>query len=110
LKKTFVHIVIIEIYWHIVGAGIAIACRFTATSVMYIRRIAMLNGRALLAVVGGLILTVTFLLYAANSLVSLSPEIAFNGMVVGAVIALCAFTVYEDWRDAKQARERSKRR
>ena len=70
----------------------------------------MRNGRALLAVVGGIILTVTFLLYAANSFATLSQEIAFNGVAVGAIIAFLAFTMYEDWKDAKQARERSKRR
>lgn len=70
----------------------------------------MLNGRALAAVLGGLVLLITFLLYTGNSAVFLSDGIAGNGMAVGMLIAFFAYIVYEDWKDAKQARERSKRR
>lgn len=69
----------------------------------------MMNGHALAAAVGGIILAVTFLLYAGNSVVSLSGDTAVNGIAVVMIVAFFALTVYEDWKDAKQARHRSKR-
>ena len=69
----------------------------------------MMNGHALAAAVGGIILAVTFLLYAGNSVVSLSGDTAVNGIAVVMIVAFFALTVYEDWKDAKQAQHRSKR-
>ncbi len=69
----------------------------------------MINGDALAAVVGGIVLAVTILLYAGNSVVSLSEESTVNGMAVAMIVAFFALTVYEDWKDAKQSRRRSKR-
>lgn len=69
----------------------------------------MKNGQALAAVVGGIILAIASLLYAGTSLVSLSGDTAVNGMAVIMLVAFLGFTVYEDWKDARQARERSGR-
>ena len=70
----------------------------------------MINGQALAAVVGGIILAIASLLYAGNSLFSVSGDTAANGMVLAMLMAFFGLTVYEDWKDAKQARERSRRR
>ncbi len=69
----------------------------------------MMNGHALAAAVGGIILAVTFLLYMGNSVVSLSGDTAVNGIAVVMIVAFFALTVYEDWKDAKHARHKSKR-
>mgnify|MGYP000146219382 CR=1 FL=1 len=69
----------------------------------------MMNGHALGAAVGGIILAVAFLLYIGNSVVSLSGDTAVNGIAVVMIVAFFAFTVYEDWKDAKHARQKSKR-
>ena len=68
----------------------------------------MMNGHALAAVVGGIILAVTFLLYAGDSIVSLSGDTAVNGIAVVMIVAFFALTVYEDWKDARNAGQKSK--
>ena len=69
----------------------------------------MMNGHALAAAVGGIILAVTFLLYIGDSVVSLSGDTAVNGIAVVMIVAFFALTVYEDWKDARHARDKSKR-
>jgi ABC-type uncharacterized transport system permease subunit len=69
----------------------------------------MINAQALAAVIGGIILAIASLLYAGNSLVYLSGDTAVSGMAVVILAAFFGLTVYEDWKDAKQARETAKR-
>ena len=69
----------------------------------------MINGQAFAAVVGGIILAVTLLLYIGDSLASLSGDSAVNGIAVVMIVAFFAVTVYEDWKDARHARHKSKR-
>lgn len=69
----------------------------------------MINGQALAAVVGGIILAIASLLYTGNSPFSVSGDTAVNGMVLVMLVAFFGLTVYEDWKDAKQARESSRR-
>jgi len=54
-------------------------------------------------------LAVTLLLYIGDSVASLSGDSAVNGIAVVMIVAFFAVTVYEDWKDARHARHKSKR-
>jgi uncharacterized membrane protein len=69
----------------------------------------MTNENAWIAVVGGIAVLVTLLLYAGGSLFRISEEQAVNFMAVIMLVAFFGVTVYEDWKDARQARQRSRR-
>jgi hypothetical protein len=88
----------------------AIAYLFlTGALLVWIRRIEMRNGHALAAVVGGILLAVTSLAYAGNLVVPVSEDTAVNGIALLMIVAFFAVTVYEDWKDAKHARGKSRR-
>jgi hypothetical protein len=69
----------------------------------------MTNENAWIAVVGGIAAVVTFLLYAGGSLFHISDEQAVNMMAVVMLVAFFGVTVYEDWKDARQARQGARR-
>jgi hypothetical protein len=69
----------------------------------------MRNEYVWISVVGVAMAVLTLLLYAGGSAFSVSEEHAVNAMALVMIVAFFGVTVYEDWKDAKQARQRSKR-
>ncbi len=70
----------------------------------------MINGRSLMALVGGFLALLASPLYAGTSVITLAEENGVSGILLLTILAFFALTMYEDWKDAKQARQRYRQR
>ena len=69
----------------------------------------MSSGRSLMAAVGGLLTVAASPSYAGSSVITLAQENGASGIALLTILAFFGLTMYEDWKDAKQARQRRRR-